>query len=595
MQEKEGEAGFLLTNKRGDYLLSFPSDHTSYQGFCMLNPHAMDYYKYVDAIRFDQEFSHMKHKGHEVSFLGKDCEVQFALVSHGLILSTKNYAGMLTLDFDMRLIHDFDDKGRIYEIRKEDGFIVIAYTKYEDDSLARIAHKAYVVIRGKVRHEVRALWKQKAYSYDKERGARDVSYVYEGLQLFPMGDATIIVACDENLTKAKVKALYLEKNSDEERMKLFLHERKAKDLPLSCALSSLGSLTIHPDHSTFGMLAGLPWFFQFWTRDELISSVYYLITQRFKTMKDLLMNYLSLLGPDGRLPNRRPHADLGSCDATGWLCKRFLDLFLLLEEKRELSSHFHDEELRQVYAKLSQAVLFLNRSYAKDVLVENRPKETWMDTDFGGDVRDGARIEIQALHLASYRCLIFLGKKLGEDVSGFAFLENRLKKRVRELFFDGKCLADGYVRGSQDWTLRPNIFIAYYAYPDLLAKGEWKAAFSHALQKLWLSWGGLATIDKNHPLFCSEYTGMTNQSYHRGDSWFFVNNMAALCMLDLDAKAFKEYIAKIWEASAYELMYSGLAGHHAEVSSASHLSSKGCLAQAWSAALFAEFSWRSRF
>jgi glycogen debranching enzyme len=145
-------------------------------------------------------------------------------------------------------------------------------------------------------------------------------------------------------------------------------------------------------------------------------------------------------------------------------------------------------------------------------------------------------------------------------------------------------LADGL----DDWTVRPNIFIAAYVYPELLSKTEWTLCFKNALPKLWLSWGGLASIDKNNPLFTPRYTGETRQSYHRGDSWFWINNLAALVMSRTNKAKFKRYIDAIAKASAKEILTSGAVGHHAEVSSASRLESQGCMAQAWSDAMFIE-------
>ena len=122
----------------------------------------------------------------------------------------------------------------------------------------------------------------------------------------------------------------------------------------------------------------------------------------------------------------------------------------------------------------------------------------------------------------------------------------------------------------------------------MLSKAEWTICFKTSLSKLWLSWGGLSSIDKKHLLFCKEYSGEKNKSYHRGDSWFWINNLAALVMNRTNKKQFKKYIDKIIQASTKEILYSGAVGHHAEVSSASKLKSQGCPVQAWSAALFIE-------
>ena len=129
----------------------------------------------------------------------------------------------------------------------------------------------------------------------------------------------------------------------------------------------------------------------------------------------------------------------------------------------------------------------------------------------------------------------------------------------------------------------------YSVFPELLSEKDWVTGFENYWPALWLDWGGLSSIDKNSPLFHKEHTGMINNlSYHRGDSWFWINNLAALCLYRVNKQKFRKYVNKIIKASSEEILWSGTAGHHAEISSASSLSSKGCLSQLWSAALFIE-------
>jgi len=142
--------------------------------------------------------------------------------------------------------------------------------------------------------------------------------------------------------------------------------------------------------------------------------------------------------------------------------------------------------------------------------------------------------------------------------------------------------------GLYDDTIRTNLFIAAYTCPDLLSQKEWVKCFDVALPKLWLRWGGLATIDKTDELFQEEHTGESAESYHNGDSWFWINNLAAIVLARVDKKRYKMYINTVLQASTKEILKSGALGHHAELSSAKELGSKGCVAQAWSAAMYVE-------
>ena len=106
----------------------------------------------------------------------------------------------------------------------------------------------------------------------------------------------------------------------------------------------------------------------------------------------------------------------------------------------------------------------------------------------------------------------------------FRHLEEKLKTSIKEKLWNKEFLYDGL----NDKTIRPNAFIAYYIYPNLLARKEWIKCFDAILNALWLGWGGVSTIDKKNHLFHKEHTGEDSKSYHNGDSWFWLNNLTAL-------------------------------------------------------------------
>jgi len=100
--------------------------------------------------------------------------------------------------------------------------------------------------------------------------------------------------------------------------------------------------------------------------------------------------------------------------------------------------------------------------------------------------------------------------------------------------------------------------------------------------------GGIATINKHHPSFKDTYSGENPESYHNGDSWYFINNITAICLNRLDKKLYKKYINKILKSSTDDILYNGFIGHASELSSAKEFSSEASLCQAWSAATYIE-------
>ncbi|MEK6892285.1 MAG: amylo-alpha-1,6-glucosidase, partial [Nanoarchaeota archaeon] len=360
--------------------------------------------------------------------------------------------------------------------------------------------------------------------------------------------------------------------------------------------------------------AGLPWFFQFWSRDALISlKAMSKIDKNFS--EKILLDYLNKIGNDGRLPNLIGHHDSkmpGSADAAGWLFARCSDLIKKIENNKSIINSIkssiklikqnkeakspsikeytkkcslliakkekeNERLLYEIECSLEKSVNGLLKNHTKEQFDLNSPKETWMDTDFGDDGREGFRIEIQALRLNMFKLMydLTLNHK-------YKILENTLKIKVKNKFWNEKILADGL----NDFTIRPNIFIASYIYPELLNNKEWETCFENSLKSLWLGWGGLSTIDKNHKLFTDANTGENNQSYHRGDSWFWINNLAAIELNKINNKKFNSQIQKIISASTEDILWKGCIGCASELSSAKELSSQGCFNQAWSNAMY---------
>jgi len=471
----------------------------------------------------------------------KEC---FKFDENGLLYEVNNFLGDGKITLDMRHIYDFSSEGRIYKTYTKDGALVIEYIKYNDNSLRNESYRLYIVVRGLNQFDLEGGWSERYYRFDDRRGTPSKAYVYDLLTFNINGKI-----------KLRISGGFSEEEALKKSSKSFIEKKvnKEKDSALACMIKSMNGF-IQKD----GIYAGLPWFYQYWTRDEAICLKCLPIIGKKKEAKEILSRQINNILEDGRIPNRYPYSQLGSADGVGWVWKRINDIFSSSEKKKVMS-------------KLALSIERLEKNYFNDNLICNKAKETWMDTQNENDTRDGARIEIQALMLNMYSMI----DKKKEIV---------MKKKVREVFFDGQKLADG----KDDFTQRPNIFLAYYIYPNLLSKQEWKIVFNYALERLWLDWGGLATIDKKHKLFQPYYTGQNNHSYHRGDSWYFVNHLAAISMFLLDKKYYKEKINAIISGSKKEILTKGIIGECAEISSASKQLSEGCLAQAWSAATFIE-------
>jgi len=573
------DASFILTNRKGGFaFLSAERNTSRYQGVFFNRDWKL--YKTIEDIRIG--------KPDELIVLPECVRRRCASATETfytnhediLFYEVENYSGFADLVLDCREIHDFDDKDRYYDIVHDKDIIIIEYKK----------GGIYIAIKGISEYEKTGRWEPRHYDFDCKRGSvPHRMHVYHAMKIKIDNSAKIVFAYGPDRHEVSESARTAYENAEyilnSKRQYAATITGGKKSTAYNCSSIALDSLLVTIG-STKGIYAGIPWFTQIWTRDEAISLGAFICQERYSDCKELLMRSISNILPDGRIPNRCPASELGSADGVGWVFLRLHELMKTLQQNGKLGDYFSEQEIRHVKRQLAKSIKRLLEHHSHDGLSTNKELETWMDTGYKEDQRPGKRIEIQALRLRMYDFMVFLAGLTGNKVKIAAYtkLLNLTREHVRQVFWHSPLLYDG----DNDATVRPNVFLAYYIYPELLSKKEWSLCFSSALEKLWLDWGGLATIDKSHKYFSNEYTGENNRSYHRGDSWFFVNNLAAIAMKRVNAGKFSKFINKITEASTNEILFKGVIGYHSELSSAKELRGEASLAQAWSSATYIE-------
>ncbi len=555
--EKEVSSGdFILTNRLGGFYYS--ALDSCYGGWFIFDG---EMFKILEC--FSGGFEYLDNNFYQVTRKGKVLdETFFPFGENSLVYGS---SGDVELVLDVRKAYDSRVWGRNYKVVEEDGRTVISFLKRsdkrEDDSNGAREFEMFVVVNGV--GSVIGEWVEKKYSLDaKRKSSPDSRYVYRALKLKP-GRYVITAGLDKEKVLARNKYVAESWENLKEKQKEYFSTFVDGNLIKFCAQTALDSLINSLDSKA--MWAGLPWFFQEWSRDLVISSKALMLGGEHDLVKKMLLKQLDLILDDGRLFTNKK-SQLESADAGGWLFLRLGELI----KRGKLS----DDELKLIKSKLTSVIEKLLTYHTKDGLAMNGKLETWMDTID----RAGACIEIQALRLRMYKLAFELTKDRKYKV-----LEDELREKVRAEFWDEEMLVDRI----GDVAARPNVFMAAYVYPSLLTKDEWITAFEYVLERIWLGWG-LATVDVKDSKFVSSYSGEDNKSYHNGDSWFWVNNIAALAMHRIDAERFEKYVSAILSASKKELMWSGCVGGSAEVSSAKGLKSEGCVLQAWSCATLLE-------
>lgn len=491
-------------------------------------------------------------------------------------------------------MNDFDEWGRLYSIDFEKGCLILEYKKECNNILQ---YSFYVAIKANIeKFNINKINKieqfvKTEYDYDRFRGSSFERYVYKSLSLesdfftlafskvknkaiknaIDLFDNLEIIKSKDN-RQTKIKEL---KTDNELINKTFLDVNKSMNKLIFCK----------KEEKLSGIYAGFPWFFQTWARDELICINYLIENKEYQKAKDIFNKYFTNKSKFvGNLPAIVPDEGNKSADGLGWLAFRFQNFLKALINENKLNDFYTKKDLAKISKYFEHHVEVLKKEYFRNGLVFSGKNETWMDTDYDDNGREGFCIEIQALII---NLLEFLSE-ISENKKYLDYAED-LKSKVLEKFFINNNLFDYLDVDFRPVNLiRPNLFIANYIYPSLLNNEQWETIFDKTLNCLWLEWGGLSSLDINSTRFVAEYTGENNMSYHRGDSWFFLNFLSAICLYKCNKIKYEKFIENIINSGINECYNNGVYGAIAEVSSAKTLTGYGCLSQAWSNAMFIE-------
>ncbi|RPD48667.1 hypothetical protein DNI29_08620 [Hymenobacter sediminis] len=291
-----------------------------------------------------------------------------------------------------------------------------------------------------------------------------------------------------------------------------------------------------------GIYAGLPWFNEYWGRDEFISLPgAVLVTGQFATARQILRSFAQYQERDpqskfyGRVPNivNPSNIDYHTTDGT----PRFV---LALQDYVRYSG---DTALvRELYPAVQASIAGALKHWtdAKGYLL-HEDNETWMDARDANLVsytQRGSRAnDIQALWYQQLRAGAYFAALLHDGASQARW--NQLAEQVKTHFAqDYRDAGHDYLadrldhQGRPDFTLRPNQLFAL----DLLSD----AAFTRqVLHKSWMElvypWG-VATLDRHDPNFHPYHLAPgyyhKDAAYHRGTIWPWLNGIAMQRMLE---------------------------------------------------------------
>ncbi|MBW6440587.1 hypothetical protein K0B03_00970 [Patescibacteria group bacterium] len=590
IKETEGEAGLVLGNDLGNFFYMTGKKESRYQGFFHANSdnqrYELDVYKIIDKINILNTCSLAEIVNNFSSVLKKYedglCEEYFLPSGFNSLCLNTNHTVDSEIILDIRHPYDSRKMGRFYNIEIKNDLTIIRFEKKKDWEEDGIGDKKefllYLVIKSDSTNvENVEKFFSKYYEKDQDRNSAPWDrFVFHAVNM-SFTKAVFSVAKSKKDAIAEAEYLYknftsiTKKESTEINKKFKLPKITDKEIKMAylCAINSISTLSIGNNEKK-GAYAGLPWFFQFWHRDEAIS-----LLQIYKINKklgeEIIRSQINSILSDGQVPKKRYHKlqenELQSADALGWLANRIIKI----DKKHKLP-----EDLKiDVIKGFEIAATNLIKERTKNELAVSFKNETWMDSLN----REPHCLEIQACR---YNIYDLLYQFTGNDQ--YEIIKDDLKTKIIEKFYQDDILNDC----TADDTIRPNIFITAYLFPNLLDKESWEKCFDKILPRLYLDWGGLSSVDITSDKFISIDTGENSASYHNGTSWYWLNNLAALVLYKNNPHKYSNYINEIMDANTREILYKGIAGHHGEISSANKQTSTGCEAQLWSSALYLE-------
>jgi hypothetical protein len=466
-----------------------------------------------------------------------------------------------TLRFDMRHVYDSEPFHKHYVLEPMSGgskAYTLSFTKESvHDTRYDISETVRFGLYGaRVSDERIERWTIIDDGFDARRSGTDAKHhVYEPVRF--TGCETIILTTKTRLTRIDEPA------TDD-------HVSDRRSLARTAAREQLAG-SILARGSAKHVLAGSPWFFHEWSRDTGVSIGGLRSVLGASERVNILIRLAKSLA-ENEASIQSDATSLRAADAMG------LVMWRLSEEELSASK-------RKAVAKILEEHLHTLEARLVDGLLTNGERETWMDT--GAGFRAGSCIEIQALYARMLSYAFELTHYLH-----YAERREKLIGRVRERFIgdDGRIIDHIDPEGNPSSFATPNPFLAYVVSPDLFENGTWIWTFDEWLVRLSAEEtpGMLFSLEERSPLFRPYHEGANDESYHRGDSWLFMNHLAAIALARLDRERYRERIEAIIDASVHDCLELGAFLGLSEVSSAHRQDSNGCWAQTWSAATLLE-------
>ena len=292
-----------------------------------------------------------------------------------------------------------------------------------------------------------------------------------------------------------------------------------------------------------GIYAGLPWFNEYWGRDEFISLPgAVLVNGEFKTAKNILKSFAKYQNTDpdskffGRVPNivNPQNIDYHTTDGT----PRFI---IELQDYIKYSGDI--SLISELYPVVKNSIEGALKYWTDDKgYLLHEDNETWMDArdeNKNSYSPRGTRAnDIQDLWYRQLLAGAYFADNMKDDESSRKWkkIAEKVKKHFAEDFTDAEhsFIADRLDKNEKpEFSVRPNQLFAL----DLIEDSKMK---TNTLKTVWTElvypWG-VATLDKANPNFHPFHLSPDyhkDAAYHNGTIWPWLNGIAMQRMIEAE-------------------------------------------------------------
>ncbi len=293
----------------------------------------------------------------------------------------------------------------------------------------------------------------------------------------------------------------------------------------------------------YGIYAGLPWFNEYWGRDEFISMPgAVLVSGQFKWAKDILKSFAEYQNTDpnskffGRVPNIvNPDAiDYHTTDGT----PRFvIELYDYVQYSGDM------DLIKELYPNVKNSIEGALKNWTDDSgYLLHANNETWMDARRNYDKRSysprGTRAnDIQALWYKQLQAGAYFARVIGDTANEqkWEAVAEKVKKNFDKDYRDPsqKFLADRLdPLGIPEFKLRPNQLFAY----DLVNDQDFKLQMTKICWEEFVYPWGTSSLNRQdlffHPFHLAWRHYHKDEAYHNGTIWLWLNGIAMQRMIE---------------------------------------------------------------